>query len=218
MQGGVPRVGRVTWPTPAPGFLCCLLTLPCMPGPFYCSKVRGLLHAQPHTYFHIATYMCAYVCVCLYSHVQLQMLTNASAKHLHAKTGQPLLATFSKTSMKRNIRHIRSGVLRLLPRTGTAEPSSFPQAPLPAWEPFTPQSHGSTRQQPSPPWGRWMPISPAVPTGSSYLCWEHPRELRRARPAMPGSPAPQSSSSHRQRSPHWLPSILLELSIWEGKK
>lgn len=191
-----------------------------MPGPFYRSNVRGLLQAQPHTYIHIDMHTCAYMYICLYSHVQLQMLTNPSAKHLHAKTGQLPLAPFSKISVKQNIRHIRSSVLHSLPHTVTADLSS--QAPSPSMGPVhtpEPQQHLPTalsslgtvdaHQLRSPHWELGL---------SSYLCWEHPQELHRARPAMPGSLAPQSPSSRRQRSPHWHPSILLELSIWEGKK
>lgn len=171
--------------------------------------------------------MCVYIY--LYRHVQLQKLTKASEKHLDTTTGQPLPATCSKISTKQKIKHGAAsrtccharrrqipapfpGPHRAAP--GLSEPLSL-HGLGPARTP-EPLRHPQTALS-SP----WMPVWPRGPhweLGSgSYLCWEHPREPRTARPALPGSPPPRTPSSGRQMSPHRHPSILSELSIQEGK-
>lgn len=120
-----------------------------------------------------------YIYIYLYKHVQLQKLTNPSAKHLYTTTGQALPAIFSKISVKQKIKH-RERCPALAAAHGDCRSRLLSQAKpgvsLPeraallawaeSWDPLAPQSRCSTREQPSPAWGPRTPIGPGVPTGS----------------------------------------------------
>lgn len=111
--------------------------------------------------------------------MQLQKLTNPSAKHLYTTTGQPLPAIFSKIRVKQKIKHrercpalaaahgdCRSRLLsRAKPGVSRPERAAL-LAWAESWDPLAPQSRCSTREQPSPAWGPRTPIGPGVPTGS----------------------------------------------------